>query len=76
MHGGEKGDMGRKVSWDVRLIAIVRALVRGGEWGMSGKRKAVGPVRKELQGFRVLHQPLEAERCNSLLSDEPTMPSG
>ena len=43
---------------------------------MSGERKAVGPVRKELQGFRVLHQSLEAERCNSLLSDDPTVPSG
>ena len=42
---------------------------------MSGKRKAVGPVRKELQGFRVLHQSLEAERCNSLLSDDPTVSS-
>ena len=42
---------------------------------MSGERKAVGPVRKELQGFRVLHQSLEAERCNSLLSDDPTVSS-
>ena len=42
---------------------------------MSGTRKAVGPVRKELQGFRVLHQSLEAERCNSLLSDDPTVSS-
>ena len=47
-----------------------------GAGGMSGERKAVGPVRKELQGFRVLHQSLEAERCNSLLSDDPTVPSG
>ena len=30
---------------------------------------------RELQGFRVLHQPLEAERCNSLLSDDPTVSS-
>ena len=71
-----KSDRGGKVSWDARLIATVRALVRGREWGMSGKRKAVGPVRKELQGFRVLHQSLEVERCNSLLSDDPTVPSG
>ena len=30
---------------------------------------AVGPVGKELQGFRVLQQPIEVERCN-------TFPSG
>ena len=75
-----KNDRGGKVSWDVRLIATVRALVRGGGGGGGGRdvveRKASGPVRKELQGFRVLHQSLEAERCNSLLSDDPMVPSG
>ena len=44
----------------VVVVAVIGAL--------SGVQGDSGACRGELQGLRVLHQSLEAERCSSLLS--------